>query len=163
MAYAGKETSAVRLARCSKTLSKRLECLKKIFLLCFCCQYKHAPLLVYILKIHFHKQMYRITFNSTPLSLYLIGFVSKYNVLTLYVSSLQCSSTCHFIKSHELCLVLDTCVSAGKTWSLKSPLDGKDGEGAAMVERTASCRYPSIPPHQGESVIKKKPVILLRA
>lgn len=30
---------------------------------------------------------------------------------------------------------------------------GKDGEGVAMVERTASSRYPSVPPHQGESDI----------
>lgn len=47
-------------------------------------------------------------------------------------------------------LTLPTSASAGETRFLKSPLDGKDGERAGMVERTASCRYPSVPPHQGE-------------
>lgn len=46
---------------------------------------------------------------------------------------------------------MDTCLLAGTTCLWTSPLDGKDGEGVAMVERTTRCRYPSVPPHQGES------------
>lgn len=44
-------------------------------------------------------------------------------------------------------------MSAGNPCIVESPLDGKDGEGAAMVERRARRRYPSVPSHQGESVI----------
>ena len=78
-------------------------------------------------------------------------FVSRYNKTPIYF--LVILTTLQLIKSLDLCLILGTSTSAGKTWSLKSPLDGKDGEGVTMVERTAGCRYPSIPPHQGESVI----------
>lgn len=64
----------------------------------------------------------------------------------------------HFLR----CLNFEHICLCRLNLSLKSPLDGKDGEGVTMVERTASRRYPSIPSYQGEPDVIGRAFISIR-
>ena len=140
MAYAGKETSAVGLAEGVQKLYQNHCIYVQITI------YNHlaASANNHWLNpvIHFHEN------RITLMQLLLYQMVFSDRKLIFFIFFPACLFSRCFVIFEHVCVSL----SAGKTWFLKSPLDGKDGEGAAMVERTASCRYPSVAPHQGECV-----------